>query len=101
MTQTIRLCRMNGFVLRTLEKEQVWPGKRISNDAIRPFTFAKINFTDDSDLATTSEAIVKNLGAIQFPVLRVFYLGDSPNPIQYSDDAKQHVSIRNYSTRCP
>ncbi|GEM06188.1 hypothetical protein Rt10032_c01g0205 [Rhodotorula toruloides] len=56
--------KMNGTVLRNLEKAHVWPGKRISYDAIRPFTFAKIHLTDNSNPTTTSEAIVKNLGTV-------------------------------------
>lgn len=84
---------MAGFVLRKVEKPHTWDGQRISTEAVRPFTFAKINLTDETDLATTSEAIVKNLGTIQIPVRRVHYLGCLQHTPKYSYDARKHVGF--------
>ncbi|BGP28671.1 hypothetical protein JCM10296v2_000407 [Rhodotorula toruloides] len=81
---------MNGMAFRT-ETPWTWEGKRVSDQAVRPFTFAKPSFTDDSSLATSSEAVIKKLGTICFPVLRCLKIRDSTAPNVYKDDAKQHT----------
>ncbi|EGU13324.1 hypothetical protein RTG_00491 [Rhodotorula toruloides ATCC 204091] len=67
---------LNGIVFRTTEKPWTWDGKRISDQAVRHFTFAKLSLTDDSDLATTSEAVIKKLGTIQLPIVRCLNMID-------------------------
>ncbi|GJN91526.1 hypothetical protein Rhopal_004549-T1 [Rhodotorula paludigena] len=65
-------------------------GARISATAIRPFKFAKIALTDEPDMASTSEQVVKNLGTIQIAICRTQILGKSLASAAYSD-YKQHV----------
>lgn len=81
-------------------------GARISATAIRPFKFAKIALTDEPDMASTSEQVVKNLGTIQIAICRTQILGKSLVSAAYSD-YKQHVvdekskkATMSHSTSC-
>ncbi|BGO99290.1 hypothetical protein JCM10021v2_002962 [Rhodotorula toruloides] len=78
---------LNGIVFRTTEKPWTWDGKRISDQAVRHFTFAKLSLTDDSDLATTSEAVIKKLGTIQLPIVRCLNVHD-----RRADEESSHVA---------
>lgn len=43
--------------------------------SLRPFTFAKVQLTDDADLACDDETYVKALGTIEVRICRINYLG--------------------------
>ncbi|GAA6004399.1 hypothetical protein JCM10207_000709 [Rhodosporidiobolus poonsookiae] len=66
-----------------------YEGKRVSPTAIRPFTFSKLNTTDDASLATTDENAVKNLGTIQLELYRVDVLGTVVASGGYGDAKRQ------------
>ncbi|BGP28672.1 hypothetical protein JCM10296v2_000408 [Rhodotorula toruloides] len=66
-------------------------GKRVSATSIRPFSFAKIALTDDTDIATKDESVIKNLGTISIDIYRTAILGTSVRKGKYKDDAKQHI----------
>lgn len=101
--------RVQGFSLpghRAGGHADTFEGARISATTIRPFKFAKIALTDEPDMASTSEQVIKNLGTIQIAICRTQILGKSLAPATYAE-YKQHVvdekskkATMSHSTSC-
>lgn len=66
-------------------------GARVSPDHIRPFMFAKVALTDDPDVATTSENVIKALGTIRVQFCRISMTGKKVVKKNYSIEQKQPV----------
>ncbi|GAA5826951.1 hypothetical protein JCM11251_002177 [Rhodosporidiobolus azoricus] len=79
-----------GYTIETVGKRAVYESKRISVTTVRPFMFAKLNLTDDADLATADEHAVKNLGTIQIELYRVHVVGTEYKQ-EIFKEAKQHT----------
>ncbi|GEM06187.1 hypothetical protein Rt10032_c01g0204 [Rhodotorula toruloides] len=76
---------------RSESRPAMFNGKRVSPTSIRPYKFAKIALTDDSDIATKDESVIKNLGTISIEIYRTAIRGSSVRRTDYKVDAKQHI----------
>ncbi|GAA5972263.1 hypothetical protein JCM11641_002378 [Rhodosporidiobolus odoratus] len=83
--------RMDGFSIKQPHQPGTSYGKRISATDVRPYVFSQVSLTDDAELATTDEKVIKGLGTVRVEVHRTKLLGQTPLANDFADDAKQHV----------
>lgn len=85
---------MESIFIRPEQHVADFKGKRISETQIRPYSFANIQLTDDVDLCTAEENVVKNLGSISLAIRRATVQSNVVSaPRAYKEEKGSKVSF--------